>query len=361
MTWSPGNGTTIDFWDDVWLPSIGPLRRYATQAIPAGHGLHPFNFVATNGEWALPLVVNPLSLKHIINCKPPNPSNIPDQLVWGLTKNLRYSTKPAYSSLLEASWNDADGRWKFVWSLHVAQSIRFFVWLALKTRFMTNCERSKRMFTDDPSCPFCGDTLEITLHVLRDCIHARRIWEMILNSSLEQSFYTSNLQHFGKLEMSISWAKCFDNAGYASSTNRTPPLQGHTWKKSSSGWFCLNSDGVVSSISDSSSIGDELWGIYRGLLLSRNLVVQSDNSHVIKMLNEVDAAHNPILLVRAIAGLCTPVWELCFQWNSRRKNSVADRLAKLARTDHFDCPPVEVRDLLTRDAAPACRRSIAQL
>lgn len=44
---------------------------------------------------------------------------------------------------------------------------------------MTNNNQFIRKMTDDPRCFVCGETEEHTLHILRDCPAASRVWKLL--------------------------------------------------------------------------------------------------------------------------------------------------------------------------------------
>lgn len=66
--------------------------------------------------------------------------------------------------------------WSNVWKVRTPHRVRFFVWLALQDRLMTNANRFIRGLTDDPRCFFCGETEENVDHILRRCPVATSVW-----------------------------------------------------------------------------------------------------------------------------------------------------------------------------------------
>lgn len=44
---------------------------------------------------------------------------------------------------------------------------------------MTNGNRFIHKMTDDPRCFVCGEIEENTLHILRDCPAASRVWKLL--------------------------------------------------------------------------------------------------------------------------------------------------------------------------------------
>ncbi|MBA0602718.1 hypothetical protein Gorai_002889, partial [Gossypium raimondii] len=74
--------------------------------------------------------------------------------------------------------------------------VRFFIWMALKERFLTNVEHMGRGLGSSSSCGFCGHDFEDVLHVIRDCSIARDIWLQGISWSIDEV-----------IKVSYSWAK----------------------------------------------------------------------------------------------------------------------------------------------------------
>ncbi|KAE8735471.1 hypothetical protein F3Y22_tig00000340pilonHSYRG00452 [Hibiscus syriacus] len=148
---------------------------------------------------------------------------------------------------------------------------------------------------------------------------------------------------------------------------------------------CLNTDGTITNTDGRVSIGGvlrnsngdmvavftknvgitsilqaELWDIYEGILIACSLEIpklwtQSDCQQVVELLDDGGRSTSNISLVRAIANLRQRAWETKVQWIPRSRNTIADKLAKLASWQHFSMthfehPPAELADLLHREA-----------
>ncbi|KAH1089937.1 hypothetical protein J1N35_017194 [Gossypium stocksii] len=71
-------------------------------------------------------------------------------------------------------WSVGDDRlWDILWKFHGPHRIRFFIWLALKQRLLTNTKKLRRGFGSSSPCGLCGHDYEDVLHILRDCNTAR--------------------------------------------------------------------------------------------------------------------------------------------------------------------------------------------
>lgn len=77
--------------------------------------------------------------------------------------------------LKEETWNPKDELRKKAWKFLGLQRVRFFFWIALKQRLLTNAERARCGIAADPSCPMCGYESEDILHIIRDCTLAKEV------------------------------------------------------------------------------------------------------------------------------------------------------------------------------------------
>lgn len=72
-----------------------------------------------------------------------------------------------------------DESWSWIWNLKLPENISHFVWLIMHESLPTNHFRHSRHVTNDPSCHRCGAMHETIIHTLRDCPHAKRIWNSV--------------------------------------------------------------------------------------------------------------------------------------------------------------------------------------
>ncbi|KAE8690784.1 hypothetical protein F3Y22_tig00110893pilonHSYRG00506 [Hibiscus syriacus] len=280
--------------------------------------LHPSNFVDNTGRWnfsKLAELVNPEALAYIASVKPPDPHDSDDRPVWRWSSDHHFHVRSAYVKLLESDRGDVDSTWKRIWTIKLPQRLRFFLWLILKEKVMTNFERSKRMLTDNPSCPACNCPSETILHVLRDCPYARMVWDWFIPSSIAAIWQI--------------WKQRNEYIFHGIARRQKPIVEDKGWTKPPSGWYCLNTDGAMTTVNGAEKIGGvirnhdggweicfsrniasstvlqaELWGIYEGLFLAKSigcakLNIQSDSSQAIPPMEvadivilEANAAHS---------------------------------------------------------------------
>ncbi|KAH9647730.1 putative ribonuclease H protein [Citrus sinensis] len=74
------------------------------------------------------------------------------------------------------------------------QAIRVFIWTVLHDRLKIKRELMRRHLVSNGYCDRCGLDLESTLHVLRDCPMAKRVWNHFVPRSLQADFYSKPLK-----------------------------------------------------------------------------------------------------------------------------------------------------------------------
>lgn len=75
----------------------------------------------------------------------------------------------------------------------IPHKLKFFTWLALRQRLVTNDFRYRRGLADSPICARCGESVETVLHLLRDCQQARALWNSMAVHTLPPFFFTTGL------------------------------------------------------------------------------------------------------------------------------------------------------------------------
>jgi len=110
-----------------------------------------------------------------------NPNELEDDcLIWNPTGNRACMFKFVLSFIRQEVNGSDEPIWKFIWKMKTRQRVKFFLWLATHDRLMTNFNRFTRGVASDPSCKCCPFTSEDTNHILRNCVHARRIWRNLI-------------------------------------------------------------------------------------------------------------------------------------------------------------------------------------
>ncbi|KAH1064535.1 hypothetical protein J1N35_029522 [Gossypium stocksii] len=162
---------------------MGQLIKFILATVNFDSGCCLNNIVNEDGSWNLDLFRIWLPeevVELIMGIPPPIPSEGLDRITWCHTFSGNFSVKNACKVCKGDEWNAKDEKWKCVWKILGRQKVRFFIWLVLKQRILSNVERVKRGLADDPSCSLCGCPSEDILHILRDCNAAKDVQSQVL-------------------------------------------------------------------------------------------------------------------------------------------------------------------------------------
>ncbi|CAN1786910.1 Putative ribonuclease H protein At1g65750 [Linum perenne] len=175
------NGRDTMFWTSRWVDSGIRLLDFAVDTnIELNLGDSVADFLNLDGQWDIEKLTSSLPsdvVDSVVGMSPPRETMGEDGLVWGREDNGRFSIKSAYSLVRNEPAGTDSGRWRRIWKWIRPNRIRFFLWLAVQDRILTNSNRVRRHLSSDASCSFCHASEETTIHILRDCTFARESWE----------------------------------------------------------------------------------------------------------------------------------------------------------------------------------------
>ncbi|KAL4303140.1 hypothetical protein GQ457_10G015890 [Hibiscus cannabinus] len=184
IMWNVRNGAIVNFWNDVWLDSVGPLSSHFIGCrVPDNSCVA--DWVSASGSWdwdRLRHVVPVNVLQHIFACPAPNSLSSDDVPCWRWTAKRAFTTNSAYVALGDSS-NPNSSVWRVLWKVSVPQRVRTFLWLTVHGKLLTNQERVRRSLTIVDAYFLCNNGSEDVLHVLRDCIRARTVWRQVIQES----------------------------------------------------------------------------------------------------------------------------------------------------------------------------------
>ncbi|KAJ9186725.1 hypothetical protein P3X46_002268 [Hevea brasiliensis] len=306
-----------------------------------------------------------------------------------------------------------DSNWHWVWKWKGPERIKYFMWLAIKDRLLTNHERLRRHLCVVDSCDICLSRVESGLHVLRDCVMASYIWTHFVPRNDWAEFFSSNTDIrnwpflfgficwsiwgrqncslFGENDLSldsmIHVMTCKAQDWYFVASRLPGKIDSCMKTITTVSWTCppddvfkLNTDGSLPNsggiacggglIRDSngrwikgfkavfgktSVLGVELWSILEGMKLAKSLGLkdinaESDNLIAVQILAGVLQPPGVVLsVISAIQFLLTPDWKVTFSHVLREANYAADSLAGHLHTHDFG---VEVLDTPPADLVP---------
>ncbi|KAI5352205.1 hypothetical protein L3X38_005096 [Prunus dulcis] len=193
LIWRLGKGDNINFWKDKWIADEALIHM--VEVSPDSSVDTIVSDFLMDGWWDIEKLRRVLPedwVQKIIGCPADLGGTTEDCQIWQTTSNGLFSVKTAYNLLFSGTeW--LNPWWKVLWKLKLPPKILFFFWLAYQGKIMSNEQRARRLFIGDPACCICDWHSESTLHILRDCTRAKRVWNLFLNSNQYAPFFHAEL------------------------------------------------------------------------------------------------------------------------------------------------------------------------
>lgn len=182
IKWTVGNGNDISLWHDWWC-GTQPLAQqnncYQSNALDKVNSI-----LDDEGKWDIDLlsnIDNQQDLNEILKVNRPRYVTFIDTPTWVPSSSGNFTTASAFTFITNSELSDRD--WKWTWKLKIPQKLKYFLWLVLKGRLLTNQLRVVRHLADTNTCPRCGQYSEDMAHLLRDRTTSRVIWFTIQSQS----------------------------------------------------------------------------------------------------------------------------------------------------------------------------------
>lgn len=168
-------------------------------------------WITASNAWDIDRIAQYLPRHLIYRLLPPPRECLGDDLLsWGSSSVKSFTTKEAYQVMTGHHHLHSSPIWKKIWKWKGMERIRLFLWALAHNRIPTNLRRHM-CFSADLSCQWCHGTTEDSLHVVRDCTTASKVWrDLLLPIHLDTffelpdwlSFHFDN--HLGKYK-TMSW------------------------------------------------------------------------------------------------------------------------------------------------------------
>lgn len=185
-----GNGSTTKVWWDKWIIDTVPRTPDYKPGSDVDLTLKVEDLLdRQRGTWNRELLYQTFSQKdaEIISKMKPMLSHS-DSVVWGFTKDGRYSSKSGYA-LLEAVEEMISPTstpippvekylWKSIWKSETSPKLRHFLWRSLSGALAVKERLLSRGIQINPMCPSCGNSPEDINHVLFKCRFAQEVWSL---------------------------------------------------------------------------------------------------------------------------------------------------------------------------------------
>jgi hypothetical protein len=222
--WAVGDGADVDAWQHAWIQEgmrvIDPINNIPEELL----NIKVCDLVDDEGKWNWNLLQGwmPLSLKNrIAAILPPSPANGKDLQVVAGAGTDKFSVAVMYKLLCNFEKDDMEDLWKHLWTLNVTERTKYFMWIALHDRLLTNAIKA-RMGLVHGMCDHCREFEETSLHVLRDCIIAKNVWMMVVPQQARVTFFGGDIVHWFHINLhgnlvevaDIKWTKFWANVCY---------------------------------------------------------------------------------------------------------------------------------------------------
>ena len=185
--WRVGNGEKINIWQHRWLPIKHPPYQPICPIEDFENSLVSSLIDPITRQWQTELVDGLFGEEDAEIIKRILLSQVAaeDVLFWPFTSSGTYSYKSSYRFLKEEAEQPVSFQppplrdkqlWKTIWSMHVAQKVKNFVWRACRNALPTKKELARRTITTDPICDRCCSAVEDPLHALWSCSEVDIVW-----------------------------------------------------------------------------------------------------------------------------------------------------------------------------------------
>jgi hypothetical protein len=176
-----GDGTSVRFWEDVWLGNVPLSQQYPSLYNIVQHK----NVLVSTVLAQTPLNITfrrslnePKYIEWLHLCQRLMAINInsePDKFVWRLTDSGLFTVKSMYLDYMNGHTRFLR---KYLWKLKIPLKIKIFMWFLNNKVLLTKDNLAKRRWTGSQKCCFC-DANETVHHLFLACPFVKIVWRMI--------------------------------------------------------------------------------------------------------------------------------------------------------------------------------------
>ncbi|KAK3204387.1 hypothetical protein Dsin_018433 [Dipteronia sinensis] len=385
MKWRVGNGDSIKFWTNAWVPNFSPLLVHAILPLSIEQVHENVADYLMSSEWKVHKLIGVLPwgvIQSILSIHVDINHGVPDKAIWGLSKNGDFSVRSAYELHFEKDdvplWE-----WSFIWKLNLPPKVSHFLWILLHGKLLTNDHRAIEGLTMDISCDRCKAGCENVEHVFRGCNGVIDIWEDIWKGVSKNVLFNAEwkdwlLQNLKRNRIVINkWSnylifavalwfiwkgRCEHvfNANFKLPTSlgkviltyvvdwfsSTNTLDKGVFRDDNYNWL----GGFAMNKGVGSAIEAEMSGIFEGKSLAwkagyKKLVIETDSMSAVHLLNAtLPQNHHLFSIAQACRNFMEEDWSCLICHGYRESNRVAGSLANLGHsldlgTSVFERPP----------------------
>ncbi|GAV72663.1 RVT_3 domain-containing protein/zf-RVT domain-containing protein, partial [Cephalotus follicularis] len=235
----------------------------------------------------------------------------------------------------------------WIWKMTWLQNYKYFVWLVMQNKLLTNEMLLKRQLIDSAHCRRCMAPYEDCLHILRDCNEAKKflatLW--ILWCTRNAWTFEGLIREILDVQKTIKgYTNILELAFEESDNNSKKEPQTVSWLRSPISLYKLNTDGFSRGNLGPSGVGgvirdvvgnwgrgfSKLWALREGLKLAWNmhikkLIMETDSHLSIKLIQMADTTfHPPGGLIEDCRYFLSKAWNCSIKHIYRDSNKYAD-------------------------------------
>ncbi|KAL4329123.1 hypothetical protein AHAS_Ahas13G0268600 [Arachis hypogaea] len=187
---SIGDGKEANLWRDRWVKNEPPLLLNSKKFIDNTNLNMTVSEAVIHGQWNFEFLrqfLHEETLCKIRAIPPAEPELGRDGLRWNPANDGNFSISSTYR-ILENHGEETDQIWRIIWKWGGPERIKCFIWLVVRERIMTSHRRA-RIFGMNSSCHRCTGVEENTIHMLRDCPVASRVWVKLIHHEHIHDFF----------------------------------------------------------------------------------------------------------------------------------------------------------------------------
>ncbi|XP_015936169.1 uncharacterized protein LOC107462117 [Arachis duranensis] len=187
---SIGDGKEANMWRDRWVKNEPPLLLNSKKLIDNTNINMTVSEAVIHGQWNFEFLQQFLHEKTLCKIRalpPAEPELGSDGLRWNPASDGNFSISSTYR-ILENHGEETDQIWRIIWKWRGPERIKCFIWLVVRERIMTSHRRA-RIFGMNSSCHRCTGVEENTIHMLRDCPVASRVWVKLIHHEHIHDFF----------------------------------------------------------------------------------------------------------------------------------------------------------------------------
>ncbi|WCJ23870.1 Polynucleotidyl transferase ribonuclease H-like superfamily protein [Euphorbia peplus] len=200
-----GNGESTKFWTDIWVGTRPLLDQRISDVPEEKLGDRVLDYWRADGGWSWPAVEGLLSLSCILQMASVLLLSDPEAHEfwhWRLSSSGNFFVTSIYHhyQVRKGYRLEVSAVWESFWDLVVPERVKYFLWLVVDDKILTNVNRVRRHLSQSNSCENCF-LPESSLHVIRDCHRAREVWDRLVPTDLQHGFYSLDLPHWIQINL----------------------------------------------------------------------------------------------------------------------------------------------------------------